>query len=470
LILFPFYCFLLALIASTQPSSAQYRPFGIDQRVDNTSVFINLDINSPPAKISASGLFTDTAKQTIAPGFIPYTVNAPLWSDGAYKTRFFALPANAKIQFSRDAPWQFPPHSILIKNFYIEFIKGDSTSRQIVETRFLIKEAQGDGWRGFNYQWNDDASEAALLRESSHLTFFIADKQASDGFTPQRYFFPGPEDCALCHRPAAGFILGPRTAQLNGKFSYENATDNQLRTLNHLGLFSEDIGEDFEHFPRWTNPLDSEAPIEARARSYLATNCSHCHRPNGVDRAPMDLRFDIPTSETRTVDEAPTLGRIDAEPASARIINPGDPANSTLLLRMLSFSSFRMPPLASSVIDEQGTQLLSRWIEGMSPITHIKSEQTQPQYFTLKKNYPNPFNPNTTIEYHLERESPINLSIYDLMGQQVRTLVAKNQKAGQYSIQWDGRNHGGLLVASGVYFYQLRSTQNQQTRRLLFLK
>ena len=151
-------------------------------------------------------------------------------------------------------------------------------------------------------------------------------------------------------------------------------------------LYGINIFENYSNFPQWTNPRDESAPIAARARAYLAANCSHCHRPGGVDRASFDLRYDTPLEHTRTLGISPSLGRLDAEPENVRIINPGNANNSTLLLRTLSFSSFRMPPVASSVLDEEGTQLLRRWIDGMSPSTAIETKDAQPQQFTLAQN------------------------------------------------------------------------------------
>jgi uncharacterized repeat protein (TIGR03806 family) len=461
-------CLLLLLIS---PLGAQEKPYGIEKRVANTTLLVNLKQGAPAATISQTGLFSDTAKQIVAPGIIPYTVNSELWSDGAYKTRFFALPGSAQIVFSRDGIWQFPPHSVLVKNFYLEFVKGDPTSRQIVETRFLIKDEDGT-WKGFSYQWNDDATEATLLRDSAYLTFFISDASAADGFVQQRYFYPGPEDCSLCHTAAAGHVLGPTTGQLNGDFTYGNRTDNQLRTLNHISLFSEDIGEDYSLFPRWPNPRDDSAALEERARAYLAANCSHCHRPGVVDRTFLDLRFSTPLHQTQTINVSPTLGRLDADPDDARIINPGNGENSTLLLRTLSFSSFRMPPVASNIIDQRGVQLLRNWIDSLDPATSItEAEQNaQPLDFHLGQNYPNPFNPHTAIDYAIATSGPVELTIFGLLGQPVRTLLHSDHANGHYQIHWDGHTSDGTPAASGVYFYRLTSVDGQYVRRLLLLR
>jgi len=83
------------------------------------------------------------------------------------------------------------------------------------------------------------------------------------------------------------------------------------------------------------------------------------------------------------------------------------------------------------------------------PSTHL------PTTFQLAQNYPNPFNPTTTIEYALPHSGEVTLTVYNLLGKQVATLVEKPQKAGMYHIQWKSENSAGIPVASGVYFYRL---------------
>ena len=99
----------------------------------------------------------------------------------------------------------------------------------------------------------------------------------------------------------------------------------------------------------------------------------------------------------------------------------------------------------------------------------------KPQQNRLLQNYPNPFNPETWIPYQLSKDSPVSLSIYDSTGLLVRTLSLGMQSAGFYNSRdraayWDGRNHAGEQVASGLYFYQLTTPTFHQTRRLVILK
>jgi len=454
----------------TNVAAGQVQPYGLVERVPNTSLLIDIENGLVPTTISASGLFSDVAAQTPVPGLIPYSVNSEFWSDGASKTRYLALPGEAQIEFARDGIWRFPDNSVLVKNFYVEFIKGDPVSRQIVETRFLVKVGATDAWRGLSYKWNDDASDAVLLPDREILPLFIEDPDAVDAFSEYRYFFPGPQDCTLCHTEAAGWVLGMRTAQLNGLRDYDGILDNQLRVLNHIGVFSDSIGEDYSEFPRWENPLDEIVPLPLRARSYLAVNCGPCHRPGGVDRANIDLRYDTPLAETNTVDWSPMLGRLDA--FGVKIINPGNAEKSTLLLRTLSSTSNRMPPVASSIVDQEGAALLRRWIDGLDASTLVASApQHQLESFALEQNYPNPFNAQTTIQYEVETEGPVDLTVYDPLGRLVRTLVQmKQQMPGRYTLRWDGRDDNGLAVASGLFFYRLRTDLHTETRKLLIVR
>ncbi|MFC1539040.1 Ig-like domain-containing protein [Candidatus Latescibacterota bacterium] len=88
----------------------------------------------------------------------------------------------------------------------------------------------------------------------------------------------------------------------------------------------------------------------------------------------------------------------------------------------------------------------------------------------ISQNYPNPFNPITSIDYKIPETSHIRLTIYNMLGQHVRTLVSEVQPAGKYTIVWDGRDDSGQLVNSGVYIYQLKAGQITRTRNLLFMK
>ncbi len=90
--------------------------------------------------------------------------------------------------------------------------------------------------------------------------------------------------------------------------------------------------------------------------------------------------------------------------------------------------------------------------------------------FRLSQNYPNPFNPTTTIRYALPKAARVELTIYNTLGQKVRTLVQKKQPAGQYQVQWDGRDKQGRAVPSGVYLYKLKAGDFVQAKKMLLVR
>jgi hypothetical protein len=93
-----------------------------------------------------------------------------------------------------------------------------------------------------------------------------------------------------------------------------------------------------------------------------------------------------------------------------------------------------------------------------------------PTETTLLGNYPNPFNPSTTIRYTLSVDSPVSIRVYNMLGQEVATLVDGFQKAGEQSVVWQGTNNFGQTVASGLYIYRLQAGNTIMTEKMLFTK
>ncbi len=93
-----------------------------------------------------------------------------------------------------------------------------------------------------------------------------------------------------------------------------------------------------------------------------------------------------------------------------------------------------------------------------------------PDGCVMYQNYPNPFNPTTTIQFGLPQKSEVSLRIYDITGKLVKILVNEKKDAGYHSIIWNGMDDAGREVASGVYFYKIKSEDFKQTRKCLMLK
>ncbi|MBC8416628.1 MAG: T9SS type A sorting domain-containing protein, partial [Candidatus Cloacimonetes bacterium] len=97
-------------------------------------------------------------------------------------------------------------------------------------------------------------------------------------------------------------------------------------------------------------------------------------------------------------------------------------------------------------------------------------ENSIPLVTNLNQNYPNPFNPVTTISYQLPEESEVELSVYNIKGQKVKTLVNETKPAGEHSAIWNGKDSNGNQVSSGIYFYKLNTGYYQKVKKMLLLK
>jgi hypothetical protein len=95
---------------------------------------------------------------------------------------------------------------------------------------------------------------------------------------------------------------------------------------------------------------------------------------------------------------------------------------------------------------------------------------TLPEGFSLQQNYPNPFNPETQISFTIPRTLTVSLKIYNIVGQEVRTLVSEDRPAGTHTVRWGGLNNQGVRVASGIYVYTFRAGEFVQSKKMTFMK
>ncbi len=313
--------------------------------------------SSVPTLLSDTGLFTDLANLTPAAGFIEYTVNQPFWSDGVRKRRWVGIPEGTQIGFTT-SDWTLPSGSVTVKHFEIDLIEGDPGSTRRLETRVLINTSEGQ--RGFTYRWNESESDAVLLagRENETLSIAVSGGASQD----QLYEYPSRTDCLRCHTEVAGFGLSLKTAQLNGNFDYSGTTDNQLRSLNNIGLFNSDIG-DADQYTAFAELNNDSITVAERARAYLDVNCSQCHQPNGPTPTTIDLRSTTTLDAMNAVAVAPIAG--DLGIANAEIIAAADKERSVLWQRMQRLDNTRMPPLSSHVVDAEAVDLIGRWIDAL---------------------------------------------------------------------------------------------------------
>jgi uncharacterized repeat protein (TIGR03806 family) len=324
----------------------------------------------PPALLSQTGAFTDLQTLQPVPGLIPFAPASPLWSDGAEKHRWMAIPNNGahdtaaeKIVFSENGEWNFPTGAVFIKHFELPVDSSSPSSVIRLETRFLVNSP--DGYYAFTYKWNDAGTEAYLQDEGSTATIPVT---RSGTATSQVWQFPSRAACMDCHQAAAGRVLGPKTRTLNWNYPYASlGTQNQLGYLNSKSIFHVTLSPSaFPGYLTAKDIADTSASAELRVRSYLDMNCANCHRPGGVaGRAEFDARLTTPLDLAGLINEPPhadTLGL-----SSPALIKPGSAATSVLAARDSSRNaSVQMPPIGTTIPHSPYLTLLTSWINGLT--------------------------------------------------------------------------------------------------------
>jgi uncharacterized repeat protein (TIGR03806 family) len=341
-------------------------PFGLSGRAAMQTCLAPANYRQPAATLRATGCVDLDDPKKPAASLIPYDVNSPLWSDGADKQRFLALPDGARIHVKDcqlepatcapktdggtpddDGHWELPVGTVLMKSFLF--------AGKFVETRLFVRFA--DRWAGYSYRWDDAETDASIVSTDGDTTSI-----ANDAGPSQSWSFPSRGGCLECHNDAAGGSLGLETMQLDRALRYPSGIDaNQIATLEHIGAFDAPVR-------RLTPLADPRLPdpsgqmLDARARSYLHSNCSICHRPEGPFNG-LDLRVNVPLAEMRLCNADPQKG--DQGVPGAKLLVPQMPDESILYLRMQApdKAAGRMPTLASSVLDAQGLALVSDWIK-----------------------------------------------------------------------------------------------------------
>jgi uncharacterized repeat protein (TIGR03806 family) len=315
--------------------------------------------NSPnefPRRLSETGLFSSVTRQVPAPGVIPYSINAELWSDHAVADRFVAIPHELSIQSER-ATWSFPKDSVLAKTLSLDMREGDAASRRRVETQILHYD--GIDWLPYTYEWNDDQTDATLVvAAGSERTFEIGDPEAPGGKRKQAWRFAGRAECQRCHNNWSGPALAFNTPQLNRDHNYGGVVASQLETFAHIRLIDKPVPA--ANRPRLADPRDPSADLDLRARAYLQANCAHCHRMHAGGSVLAQMPYDVPLEKTNMVAVRPTQGTFGIH--AAQVIAPGDPFRSVLLYRMAKLGAGRMPHIGSTELDRTGIDLIDNWL------------------------------------------------------------------------------------------------------------
>ncbi len=282
------------------------------------------------------------------------------------------------VEYPQPAPgaprgWRFPDGTVVVKTFAMEMEKGNPKSRRRLETRILqfeqvagTEEVGDQIWRGYTYVWNEDQTDADLLQaQGADRELTIRDPDAPGGTRKQTWHFPSRAECTLCHTMPAKYVLGVNTLQMNRNHDYGNGVvANQLRTLEHLGIFKKPLPKPPEDLPHLVNYRDETQSLEARARSYLQSNCAHCHMKWGGGNAEFQLLSTLPLDQLGIVNTRPGHGFFDLE--DPKDLVPGNPERSMIYYRMTKLGLGRMPHVASTVVDDKAVKLLADWIPSIA--------------------------------------------------------------------------------------------------------
>lgn len=321
-----------------------------------SSIFKMLDDDAAavqiPATLSATGLFADLKALIPSHGVLEYQVNSKGWFDGGATRYFMAVPNDKTVGFDVDALWDLPVGTVLVKHMSIAAV---GNANKAFTTSVLFR--QDSGWQAANYRWNDAGTDADLVTDSAT----IADGSIAN---IQRKLYSG-SGCAVCHKNSEGEMspLATHTRQLNRAYSYQqNLNKNQLEVLNYIGLFTSGINN-ASSYERFSAPTDETASLTQRAKSYLHTNCAHCH-----GGTPMDMRYDTALANMHLVNEN-------------NRIKPGNPGDS-LVYSYQTGDSNRMPNGTVTTNPEAET-LFKAWImeldqEAEQTGVAVKTSKTAP--------------------------------------------------------------------------------------------
>ncbi len=330
-------------------------------RMGAARIFKLIPLREPPpvlpARLSETGAFGKLQPLTPRRGLVPYDVRVSHWADGAVFRRWIAVPDNTTIRFSAHKEWQFPSGSVLVQHLELPSDARRAERTRPVETRFLVFGKDGEGY-GVTYRWREDGSDADLVRESATVELPVRNENGRE--EPQPWFLPGPDDCLSCHSSAAGSALGVSTRQLNRPLgSGGDSAPNQLQAWSDARLFDHALdAATISAAPRLVDPNDASASRRDRVRSYLDVNCSHCHRPGGLNTL-FDARASTPFAKTGLLD-GEVLNPLNME--NARVVAPGDPGRSILFLRLYATGPIAMPPIGKNKVDQRAADLVRDWI------------------------------------------------------------------------------------------------------------
>ena len=312
----------------------------------------------PHKQLSDYNFFKDIKNQIPKDETVPYKIANPLFSDYSYKFRFVHMPLNTAAEYSYNNVFNFPIGTTIIKTFAYPIDERDlDKGFQLLETRLLIKNK--NGWEPLSYIWNNEQTNA-FLKYTGH-TFNVSWISNNGQEKYVRYRAPNVNQCKTCHEINNKIQpIGPKGRNMNINFVYPSGEANQIDFWHDRKLLN-NIPTPLKRNPAiWD---DAKYGINERARSYLDANCAHCHQKGAsASNSGFYLNIDENNSSILGIYKTPVAaGR--GSGGLKYIIDPGNPADSILLYRMLSTDpGVMMPELSRNLQHEEAIPLIREWI------------------------------------------------------------------------------------------------------------
>jgi hypothetical protein len=305
-----------------------------------------------PPDLAATGLYADSERLEIDPGHLAFAPQYALWTDGAAKRRWMALPSGTAIDGSDPDVWDFPVGTRFWKEFAFD--------GRPVETRYIERLADGS-WGYATYVWSEDGTEALLAPMRGMANVLPLGEGAA-------HAVPGISDCRVCHEAGPNRILGFGALQLSP--DRDPGALHREEPEGGIDLAHLIENEILVNYPERLPPprIAAATPEERAALGYVHGNCGHCHDRTGkLGTIGLSLRHEsaAPVAPAR----ATTIGRRlrkaarGQSPEAVLRIESGHPDRSALLERMASRSpALQMPPLGTALVDQEAVALIRRWI------------------------------------------------------------------------------------------------------------
>jgi len=351
--LFKYLAFALVYVALFSCSKEKYIPIEISPVV--------FDINEVPYETLSEYVFFKgpIANQNPSYGVLPFKPISKLFTDYAQKKRFVWMPENTQATYNEDHTiLDFPEGAVLIKNFYYNNVLPANTTK-ILETRVLIKKE--NEWILANYVWNDAQTEATL-DTGNHSVPIAWNLNGIE--MAVNYKIPAAVECLTCHKKNNNAIaIGVKPQNLNALYTYKDGTKNQLLKWVDMGYLQEGIPENIQTIVDWSDATQS---LALRARSYLDSNCAHCHS-EGTHCSYRPLRFEFKDTTDPTNTGICVVPDESIGVSLTYVVAPGRSEKSVMSYRLNSnYEEIRMPLVGRTIVHQEGVELIDDWINSLT--------------------------------------------------------------------------------------------------------